>query len=94
MVTVTVALVPGVIEAGLNVAVMPAGTLAVSPTAVFAAPLSVTPIEKVRVFPTIAEPDVDDCVNAKLGPLTGLVPEPQLLRSTAPSTEPRPVARL
>lgn len=92
--SVTVAVIPGVIDAGLMLAVTPAGALAVSATAFLAEPPSVTPIVNVRVLPTSTAPDAADCVRAKSVLATPLDPAPQLLTSTAPSTDPRPVARL
>jgi hypothetical protein len=91
-VNVTVALVPGVIDDGLIVAVTPVGAFTDRATAFFAAPLSVTPIVKVTVLPASTVPDVADCVNAKLE--LGTVPAPQFFTSNAPSTDPNPVARL
>jgi hypothetical protein len=94
MVRVTVAVDPGKIDAGLMLAVTPAGTFAVSATALLATPLSATVMVNVAVFPTIAAPDVVDCASAKLGPALEFEPNPQLLTSNAPSADPRPVARL
>jgi hypothetical protein len=93
-VKVIVAVVPGVMDAGLILAVMPDGTFAVSVTAFLAEPLSVAPTVNMTVLPTNTVPDADDWVREKLAPDAGLVPEPQLLTSSAPSTDPRPVARL
>src|SRR5580698_8373003 len=92
-VSVTVAVVPGVIDDGLMLAVTPAGVFAVNATAFFAVPLSVTPTVNVTVLPVSAEPEVADCVIAKLT-LEVVAPAPHSLTSTAPSTDPRPVARL
>ena len=92
-VSVTVAVVPGEIDAGLMLAVTPAGVFAVSVTAFFAVPLSVTPTVNVTVLPASAEPEVADCVIAKLMPEL-VAPPPHTRTSTAPSTDPSPVARL
>jgi hypothetical protein len=91
-VNVTVALIPGVIDAGLIVAVTPVAAFTDRATAFFAAPLSVTPIVKVAVLPATTVPDVADCVNAKFK--LGTAAAPQLFTSNAPSTDPNPVARL
>lgn len=93
-VTVTVAEVPGVIDAGLIVAVTPAAACAVRETAFFAVPLSVTPTVKVTLLPVCAVPDLADWVMAKFAPVVAPPPAAQLLSSTAPSTDPSPVARL
>ena len=57
---VTVAAVPGVIDAGLTLAVMPVGALTVNETEFLADPLSVTPTVNVAVFPVTADPDDAD----------------------------------
>ena len=93
-VSVTVALVPGVIDAGPMFAVTPIGAFTVSATAFFPEPLSVTPIVNVVVLPSSTVPDVADCVSAKLALATPVDPVPQLCTSAAPSTDPSPVARL
>src|SRR5580692_2723476 len=92
-VSVTVAVVPGMIDAGLMLAVTPTGVFAVSVTAFFAVPLSVTPTVNVTVLPVSAVPDDADCVIAKFT-LDVVAPAPHSLTSTAPSTDPSPVARL
>jgi len=93
-VSVTVAVVPGVIDAGLMMAVTPGGALIVKATALFAELLSVTPTVNV-VFPPIKTvPDVADCDNVKFALVGPTDPVPQLLTSNAPSTDPSPVARL
>jgi hypothetical protein len=94
IVNVTVADAPGVIDAGLMVAVTPAGAFTVRETAFFAEPLSVTPTVNVADLPTCTVPDVTDCVKAKFALVVPLEPPPQLLTSSAPSTDPSPVARL
>jgi hypothetical protein len=93
-VSVAVAVVPGVIDAGLTVAVTPGGAFTVRATAFFAEPLSVAAMVKVVVFPASTAPAVADSVNAKFALATPPDPLPQLLTSAAPSTDPSPVARL
>ena len=92
-VKVTVAVVPGEIDAGLTVAVTPAGALSVSATAVFPLPLSLTLTVNVVDLPGSTVPPLPEAVNTKSVFGAG-APAPQLLTSSAPSTDPRPVARL
>jgi hypothetical protein len=89
---VAVADVPGTIDAGLKLTVTPAGAFAVNATAFLPAPLSVTLSVSVVVLPTCTVPVVAEGANAKSGPVA--VPPPHALTSSAPSTDPRPVARL
>jgi hypothetical protein len=95
VVIVTVAAVPGRIEEGLMVAVTPVGADAVRVTLFFAVPLSVT--VSVNVVDLLANtvPLAADAVIAKstLEPVPP-DPPPQLCTSTAPSTDPNPVAML
>jgi hypothetical protein len=93
-VIVTVAFVPGVMDAGCTATVTPVGALAVRATAFFAVPLSVAPMVNVTELPTCTVPAVADAVKAKSTLGAGLAPEPHALTSNAPSTEPSPVARL
>ena len=93
-VSVTVAVVPGTMDAGLMLAVTPVPAFTVSVTAFLAEPLSVTATVKVDDLPARSEPDVADCVSAKLAPAAGVEAVPQPLTSSAPSTDPKPVARL
>ena len=89
---VTLADVPGVIDVGLKLTVTPVGAFAVSATAFLPVPLSVTLSVKVAVSLTCTVPVVAEAVSAKSGPV--LVPPPHAVTSSAPSTDPKPVARL
>ena len=91
---VTVAGVPGVMDAGLIFAVTPAGVLAVRTTAFFPAPLSVMLTVKVAALPASAVPLVAEGVIAKSALCGPPVAGPHWSTSTAPSTDPSPVARL
>src|SRR6202041_1841395 len=94
-VTVTVAFVPGRIDAGVMLPVNPLAAVAVKETLFFALPLSVTPSVNVVVLPASTVPLLFAGVSAKS--MLGLVvPEPPFHSpaSKVLSTEPRPVARL
>jgi hypothetical protein len=93
-VTVTVAVAPGKIDAGVMVPEIPLGAEATSDTAFLAVPVSVTAKVKVAVFPATSVPLVAEGLRIKS--TLGLLVEPVLhtLTSPAPSTEPKPVARL
>jgi len=92
-VIVTVAFVPGVMDAGCTATVTPVGALAVRATAFFAVPLSVAPMVNAAELPTSTVPELAEAVSAK-STLDVAAPEPHALTSNAPSTEPKPVARL
>jgi hypothetical protein len=91
--SVTVAVVPCVIDVGEIPTVTPDALFAVSATALFPLPLSVTLTLNVALPPVCAAPELADALNAKstLAVVSGL---PQSFTSAAPSTEPSPVARL
>jgi len=91
--SVTVAVVPGVIDVGEIATVTPDTLFAVSATALFPPPLSVTLTVNFAVPPVCAAPEVADSLNAKstLVVVSGL---PQSFTSIKPSTDPSPVARL
>lgn len=91
--TLTVAVAPGVIEAGAIETVTPDPLFAVSATALFPVPLSVTLTVNVAVPPVWAEPELVDSLNAKSTPVV-VCALPQSFTSITPSTDPRPVARL
>jgi hypothetical protein len=94
-VMVTVAVVPGTMDAGLMLPVKPGAAVAVSETLFFAAPLSVTPSVKVVVLPGSRVPWVADGVSTKsIFGLLVLDPLPHSATSKDPSRDPRPVARL
>lgn len=75
-------------------AVTPVGSFPVSATAFLPAPLSVTATVNDTVLPTCAVPDAEDSVSAKSLLVVPPFPPLQALTSSAPSTEPSPVARL
>jgi hypothetical protein len=88
-----VAVVPGVIDVGEIATVTPVALFAVSAIALFPLPLSVTLTVNFAVPPVCADPEPADSLNAKstLVVVNGL---PHWFTSSAPSTEPNPVARL
>jgi len=88
---VTVAAVPGAIDPGCTATVTTLGAFAVSATAFLAAPLSVTLTVNAAVRPATTVAPVAEAVSAKSAPAASA---PHWLTSSAPSTEPRPVARL
>jgi hypothetical protein len=89
---VTVEEAPEANEAGLKLTVTPAGDLAVKATVFMALPLSVTPMVKVVEFPVCTVPLLAEALRVKS--LLDAAPLPHALSKSAPSTEPRPVARL
>ena len=94
-VTVTVAVVPGRMDAGLMLPVTPLGAVAVRETLFLAVPLSVTLSVNVIVLPAATVPLLAEDASAKsIAGLVVLDPLPHSAASTVPSTEPRPVARL
>ena len=95
VVTVTVAVVPGRMDAGLMLPVTPLGAAAVRETLFLAVPLSVTLSVKVIVLPAATSRYWLRTPAQNLSPgLVVLDPPPHSAASTVPSTEPRPVARL
>jgi len=92
--TVTFEVAPGRIEAGLKLTVTPAGAEAVKATEFLAVPLAVTLSEKLVELPVSTVPLVEPAFRVKSTPAAVLAPPPQTLTSTAPSTDPNPVARL
>jgi hypothetical protein len=94
-VIVTVAVVPGAIDAGLMLPVKPAAAVAVRTTLFLAAPVSVTLTVKEVVLPGSRVPWLAEGVNTKsIFGLDVLNPLPHSDTSNDPSTDPRPVARL
>ena len=90
-VTVTVTGSPGSTVDELKPTLRPAGTDALRLTAFCAEPLSVTPIVKLAGSPASAVPPIAEAVIVKSAELDAV---PQSFTSSAPFTEPRPVARL
>lgn len=91
--SVTVAVIPGTIDVGEIVTDTPDPLLAVSATALFPLPLSVTLTVNFAVPPVCAVPLLADWLSEKstLVVVSGL---PHSFTRTAPSTDPSPVARL
>ena len=95
VVNVTVAVVPGTIDAGLMLPVEPAAAVAVRKTLFLAEPLSVTLSVNVVVLPGSRVPWLAEGVSMKsIFEFVVLDPPPHSATSTDPSTDPRPVARL
>jgi hypothetical protein len=93
IVSVTVAVVPGVIDVGEIVTLTPDALFADSAIAFFPLPVSVALNVNFAVAPVCAEPELADSLNAK-STLVGVNGLPQSFTSTAPSTDPSPVPRL
>ena len=94
-VTVTVAVVPGRSDPGLMLPVKPAAAVAVRKTLFWPAPLSVRLSVNEAVLPASTVPWLAEGVSTKS--VFGLVVlnlPPHSFTSAAPSTDPRPVARL
>src|SRR5580704_2040348 len=94
-VTVTVAVVPGRRDPGLMLPVKPAVAVAVNETLFWPVPLSVMLSVNEAVLPASTVPWLAEGVSTKS--IFGLVVLnllPHSFTSTAPSTDPRPVARL
>src|ERR1700761_3546981 len=93
-VIVTVAVVPGAIDAGLMLPVKPAAAVAVSETLFWAPPLFVTLTVKEVVLPGSTVPWLADGVSTKsiFGVVVLEPPPPHAATSNDPYTAPDPVA--